>query len=444
MKYVKIDFLTKLIIFALLLAISVGLCACSDANDNASDASDSSAEESFELPDFSEEEQPYEDTEFTKERAIELLESDRLVTEIFVNNSLYKGGSKSAEYYGLPVESEYVNFKAITSLLNNTYTKGGGCAEEFLNYPQGLPPAVTQKGGRTYVFRHPTEQYLDFVRPDTVKISDTELETEKYITAETNTSQKVVLKAVLEEGRWRLEKGIFSVNPFEEVTNTEKLLYSDIGSFKSLTGSLLVIEFFISDRASDFTAEAEEEYHGRISTSISYLTDTAELYGKSLDPEYKRAYFKHDGVIGTRSLDFDIMFADTGFGTLKAFAEQNYDLTQYDNYVFVVCLNKEAKASCELYKNTDQTRIYSGERVIIGQKSTVAEICTSMLRLTGAYSYDDGLCDEYTEALYHAYYKDDILIAQSLVNSTISPVTAFACGLTDSLDRYNSIFYYGK
>ncbi|MBR5779275.1 MAG: hypothetical protein IKY21_01465 [Clostridia bacterium] len=436
--------MTKLIIFALLLAISVGLCACSDANDNASDASDGSAEESFELPDFSEEELPADDIEFTREKAIALIGSDRLVTEIFVNNSLYKGGNKTAEYYGLPVESEYVNFKAVTSLLNNTYTKGGGCIDAFLSYPQGLPPAVTQKNGRTYVFRHPTEQYLDFIRPDTVKVTDTELETEKYITAETNTSKRVVLKAVLEDGRWRLEKGIFSVNPFEEVKNEEKLLYSDIGSFKSLSGSLLVIEFFISDRSSEFISEEEEEYHGRISTAISYLADTAEKYGKTLEPTYKRAYFKHDGVLGIRSLDFDIMFADTGFGTLEAFAEQNYDLTQYDNYVFVVCLDKEADVTNELYKNTDQTRIYSGERVIIGQKSEIADICASMLKLVGAYGYDDGLCDEYTEALYHAYYKDDILISKSLVNSSISPVTAFACGLTDSLDRYNSIFYYGK
>ncbi len=444
MKYVKIKFLTKLIIFALLLAISVGLCACSDETEEGSVAPDASLEESFELPDFSEEEPSKDDIEFTREKAIALIGSDRLVTEIFVNNSLYKGGNKTAEYYGLPVESEYVNFKAITSLLNNTYTKAGGCAEEFLSYPLGLPPAVTQKNGRTYVFRHPTEQYIDFIRPDTVKIADGDSETEKYITAETNTAKRVVLKAVLEDGRWRLEKGIFKVNPFEEVNHTEKLPYSDIGSFKSLSGSLLVIEFFISDRASEFTSEEEEEYHGRISTAISYLADTASEYEKTLEPTYKRAYFKHDGVLGIRSLDFDIMFAETGFGTLEAFAEQNYDLTQYDNYVFVVCLDKEAQVSCELYKNTDQTRIYSGERVIIGQKSEIADICASMLKLVGAYGYDELLCDEYTEALYHAYYKDDILISKSLVNSSISPVTAFACGLTDSLDRYNSIFYYGK
>ena len=189
MKYVKNDFLTKLIIFALLLAISVGLSACSEGTDEESASSDESLEESFVLPDFSEEEQPEDDIEFTREKAIALIGSDRLVTEIFVNNSLYKGINKNAEYYGLPVESEYVNFKAITSLLNNTYTKAGGCAEEFLSYPLGLPPAVTQKNGRTYVFRHPTEQYIDFIRPDTVRLR-MEIQKPKSISPPKRTQQK--------------------------------------------------------------------------------------------------------------------------------------------------------------------------------------------------------------------------------------------------------------
>ena len=54
------------------------------------------------------------------------------------------------------------------------------------------------------------------------------------------------------------------------------------------------------------------------------------------------------------------------------------------------------------------------------------------------------LCDKYTEELYRVYYKNDILISGSLADSDISPVTAYACGLTDHLDRNNSIFYFGQ
>lgn len=444
MKYVKSDFLTKLIIFVLSATISVIFCGCTEETDVSSADSAETSEESFELPDFSEEELPADNGELSVEEAIELLEYDRLVTEIFVNKSLCDGAHKTVEYHGLPVESEYVNFKAITALLNKTYTAKGGYAETVLNYPEGLPPTVTQRNGRTYVFRHPTEQYYDFARYDTVKVTDTDIETEKLITAETNRSKKVVFKATLEDGRWRLERGIFALNPFEEENVTEKLPYSDIGSFKSLSGKLLVIEFFVSDRETEFSYEEEQEYHGRISTAVNYLVDVADGYGKKLEPDYKKAYFAHDGILGTRSLDFDIMFAETGFGTLKTFAEENYDLSEYDGYVFAVCLDKELESSSELFKNTDQTRIYFGERVIVGNNTAPAEICVSMLKLVGAYGFDEGLCDEYTEELYHFYYENDIMVSKSLVNSSLSPVTAYACGLTDSLDRYNSIFYYGK
>ncbi len=444
MKCLKFDFLTKLIIFALLIALVTSFCACSDENEQSSDASDESSEESFILPDFSQEELPVDDGLLSQEEAVALLQADKLVTDIFINQSLCEDGDESAEYQGLPVESEYVNFKAVKALLESTYTANGGCIEEFLCYPQGLLPAVTERDGRTFVFRHPTKRFDDPVYPETAVVSDTELETEKTITATTRYSNTVTFKAVLEDGRWRLEKGIFQLKPFEETRFTEKLPFSDIGSFKSLSGSLLVIEFFVTDKQTDFTYEEENEYHGRISTAIEYLADTAQEYGKTLEPTYKKAYFKHDGVLGSRPLDFDIMFADTGFGALKEFAETNYDLAQYDNYVFVVCLNKDVESSCELFRNTDQTRLFYGERAIIGKQTAPAEICASMFKLMGAYAFDEGLCDGYTEALYHAYYKNDIMISGSLAHSIISPVTAYACGLTDHLDRNNSIFYFGK
>lgn len=440
MKCLKSDFFTKLIIFALSLVITATFCSCSNGEEESGDATD----ESFVLPEFSQEEVSADDGILSEEEALALIEADKRVTEIFVNQSLYGGDNGSVEYYGLPVESEFVNFKAITALLESTYTSSGGAVEDFLTYPQGLPPALTEKNGRTYVFRHPTERYYDFVNTQTVKITDTELATEKIITASTHRSKKVVFKAVLEDGMWRLEKSIFRLNPFAEVKLTEKLPFSDIGSFGSLSGSVLVIEFFVTDKQTEFTYEEELEYHGRIQTAVDRLADTASEYGKTLTPTYKKAYFAHEAILGLRPLDFDVMFADTGFGTLQAFAEANFDLTQYDNYVFAVCLDKDVESSCELFKNTDQTRFYFGERVIIGNRTTPDEICASMLKLTGAYSFDDELCDEYTEELYRVYYKNDILISGSLADFYISPVTAYACGLTDHLDRYNSIFYFGQ
>lgn len=444
MKYLKSDFLTKLIIFAILLAITASLCACTEESEQSDESVEESSEESFVLPAFSQEELPEDDGILTVDEAIALLKADNLVTDIFINQSLCADGDMSAEYKGLPVESEYVNFKAVTALLENTYTADGGCIEEFLNYPEGLPPAVTERDGRTFVFNHPTERFSDPVFPETATVSDTDVATEKTITATTRYSNTVTFKAVLENGRWRLEKGAYALDPFEEISFTEKLPFSDIGSFRSLSGELLVIEFFVTDKQTEFSYEEEIEYHGRISTAVEYLVDTADEYGKTLTPTYKKAYFQHEDILGARPLDFDIMFAETGFGALKEFAQANYDLTQYDNYVFVVCLDKDVEASCALYENTDQTKLYYGERVIIGNQTDPADICAKLFKLMGAYGFDEGLCDEYTESLYHAYYKNDIMISGSLAHSVISPVTAYACGLIDSLDRNNSIFYFGQ
>ena len=192
MKCLKSDFFTKLIIFALSLVITVTFCSCYEGEEESGDATD----ESFVLPEFSQEEVSADDGILSEEEALALIEADKRITEIFVNQSLYGGDNGSVEYYGLPVESEFVNFKAITALLESTYTSSGGAVEDFLTYPQGLPPALTEKNGRTYVFRHPTERYYDFVNTQTVKITDTELATEKIITASTHRSKKVIFKAV--------------------------------------------------------------------------------------------------------------------------------------------------------------------------------------------------------------------------------------------------------
>ena len=61
MKYLKSDFMTKLIIFALTLAITASLCACNEESEQSSESIEEPSEESFVLPDFSQEELPEDD-----------------------------------------------------------------------------------------------------------------------------------------------------------------------------------------------------------------------------------------------------------------------------------------------------------------------------------------------------------------------------------------------
>ena len=69
MKCLKSDSFTKLIIFALSLVITVTFCSCSDGEEESSAAS----EESFVLPEFSQEEVSADDGILSEEEALALI-----------------------------------------------------------------------------------------------------------------------------------------------------------------------------------------------------------------------------------------------------------------------------------------------------------------------------------------------------------------------------------
>lgn len=375
----------------------------------------------------------------SSEQAIELIKRDKLITDMFINNSLCNG--KSTDAVALK-SGEYASFSAIESLLDSTYTESGGNKAFFLSYPENHTPSVTGIDGKTFVFNHVGSSYADFIDEKTVSIENGENENEAIIKARAQSGREVELKAVRDNDVWRLESGIYMLDS-EKTSAFDKLFpLSDYGSFMEFSGNVLVIELFISDNKSDFTAEDEKDFHKRIENAVNYIVEQSKTFGNEVKVTYESAYFDHAGIIGNRALDFDIFFAETRFGSLQNFADSNFDLSAYDNYVFAVCLNKEMDVSYALYDGTDKTQIYFGERLIMGNNTSDVDVCISLLSLLGAYGYDNGLCDEYTEALYNEYFPHDIMVSESLVYSLMSPVTAYACGITDELIPLYRVFWY--
>mgnify|MGYP003292945366 CR=1 FL=1 len=87
---------------------------------------------------------------FTEEEVKALLERDRLITDMFVNNSLcFK---ESAEYTAVGSSNLYSDFNKLRELLITTYTESGGCIEAFLEYPSKELPAIKGINGKTYTF----------------------------------------------------------------------------------------------------------------------------------------------------------------------------------------------------------------------------------------------------------------------------------------------------
>ncbi len=380
------------------------------------------------------------------DEAKKLLEQDRLITELFVCNKLALD-TDLVFRSDVDPKSEYADFANISILLASTYTDSGNQKEFFLSYPDGREPALTHTDGKTTAFYHKGSTYTDFIDMSTVSVEDTETDTEKMITAQTLSQKKVSLKAVLCGEVWLLEKGIFNTNPPESIKGEHGNMLSNLGSFASYSGKILVIELFVDDIYTKFDDASEQQFHEKIKSAFDCITEKTSKYGVSPQIDYRPAYYEHLYDIGEDALSFDIVFAETGFGTLKAFAEANgekygYDLSQYDSYVFAVCLNDEVEHSYTVYENTDVTEVYYAEKVFMGTNTTKTQLCKGLLKLLGAYEYNEGLCGVYAERLYAKYFPNDIFLSDDLDMSTISPVTAYTIGATDELNPLYSVFIY--
>ncbi len=439
MKYLFNAF-TKLIIFTLVLSLSLGLCSC--GNESAEDASslpsDAAADDNSVLDDGSSD--TNEADGFTVEDAAALLQKDRLVTEIFVGNSLWLGTADKAERVLVPEGNQYADFSEIERLLAETYLANSGEREFFLSYPENQEPSVVSQNGKTSVFCHLGSEYTDYADLSTVSVAETDDEKVKDISFTTLTGKKIKVNAVLDStGAWLLEKGIYHLNP-PNTSFAPSLNKVNAGSLKNLTGKTLVIQLFVEDGKTEITPEDEALFHQKVVSATGRITENLKAYGITPQFDYVSRYFDHKGELGIRPVDFDIMIAKTNMGDLKTFAQASVDLTGYDNYFFVVCTKKDMETSFGYCDNTVETQLYYGERILTGASVTDLEIYKSMLCLLGAELPDENSVDKYKEALYKFYFPDDFAFSNDLSKAELSPVTAFLCGFTDELNYLYQTF----
>lgn len=427
MGYKKTNSLKNLILILLSCALVLSFSACG-------------GEEEISQPESSVSEEASQSLVLELEEAKQLIEQDRLITDIFVNNALCS--KNIAEYRPVVAADRYSDYAKLQALLEDTYTAEGGAIQAMLSYPNKDLPAVKSIDGRTNVLNHAGSSFNGFVDNQSVSVADTAVETEKIITATAKDGGKIEFTALYSDGKWLLEKGIFLLNSPKEIEAAEKFPNSSLGSFADFSGEILVIELFILDNESRFVTADKDVFHEKIENSFNSILKHAEEYGVDANITYERIDYEHYGIIGQNPLDFDIAFAETSFGTLQSFADASYDLSPYDNYIVAVCLNKEAETGYALYDGTSHTEIHLGERILLGKNALETDICTSLLSVLGAYGYDEGRCGEFIEALYKKYFPNDIMVSENSALSEISPVTAYACGMTDELIPLYRVFNY--
>ncbi len=419
----------------LVLTVVMSLFACSDdtSTDESSDAIDTS-----------------ESIVLSTEEALSLVERDREVIELFICGSLY-GGWEEAVSTPLPDGHEYAEFSAVESLLSSTYVASEYFDDTseallsstplddkwyFLSYPSiRTEKSLSNVDGRTHVFYHAGSSFEEFIDPSTVSVSATADDNKKLIWGKTASGTDVSLTAVYDGATWKLEHSLCrSLN--DGVNNGTLPMARDKGSMSKLeSGTTLVIELFVSDGASKFSDADEQEFHSRIEKALGYISTAANRHGREITWDYNSSYgFHHSGVMGTRAMDFDIVFAETGFGTLRNFAEANYPVDEYDNYLIFVCMNKDAELSYGRFDGRETTEIYYGERVIVGQNTTPEELSRAVLSLCGA---DDPTYDDpYLTSLYRRYFPYDIMVSDPS-SAKFDEVTMYSCGM---LDRLTSIY----
>ncbi len=426
MKY-GLHYLTKLIVLLLISSLCVLIISC--GNTDSEDVSEvTSAQSETAIP------------QLTKEDVIQLLEQDRLITEMFICNSLCGEDVIVAERSFLSEDDEFASFSSIESLMSSTYARESGDREFFLAYPMNNVPSVMNIEGKTSVFCHSGSSYTDFIINDSVSLSDTDDETVKSIKAITKTGNEIEIKIFLQDNVWLLQKGIYRTNPPKESDFFGRFDGMNLGSLSQLKGNILVIELFVSDRESEITSSEEKAFHDLISPALDRLAIQSADHGEKVNFVYESAYFEHENVLGNKVIDFDVMFAETGFGTLRNFAEANYTLDEYDGYFFAVCIDKDIKTSVAYYDGNEDTENYYGERILLSPKTTSREIYLSVLKMLGAYSYNEGKLDKYTESLFGFYFPTDSMLCEDIMLSEMSPVTAYSCGVTDKLDSLYRVF----
>ncbi len=428
MEYININKLTKLIALLLVTATIVVFCGCS-RGDITEESSDIVSEDisAAVIP------------ALTARTAIELINTDKLVTEIFICNSLCD--KNGAVGYHPAKDQEYAQFSAIELLLNSVYASNCTDINLFLSYPQNHDPAVKNQDGKTMVFNHLGSSFTDFVNTESVTVLHNENEPTAKINCKTVSGKEITLNAIWEEDCWKLINGIYSAYPQTNTDFTAKYVYSGKGSLKKLIGKTLIIELFISDEEATVTNAEEDAFHQKVQAAADKLSQQVyDGYGKELSFSYQRERFIHDQTLGTRPLDFDLMIAETGFGSLEGFAKSVAEVNKYDNYLFAVYINKDIQTSAGMYDNTENTECYIGERVLVGKNGTSEEIYGGILTLAGAYGYTDGVLDKFSEDLYKVYFPNGGLAVENLDNARISEVNAYNCGITEELKELYRIF----
>ncbi len=370
--------------------------------------------------------------QLSAERARELVELDARVIDIFVNGSLC--ASKSGAGY-MRVTGEYADFSAITGLLDSVYYEDS-VADMFLSWPSATDKkSVAESAGKTKVFYHPGSSFDTGCDLESITVSDGADENEKLITFSASEGE-AKLACRFDGSAWRLENSRFSENT--TAVSAEKPEFADMGSLKTLSGSILFIDLFVSDSKCKFEPADEAERTATTAAAAEYLESQSALLGGSLDITCTVMRFEHSAELGGRTTNFDLLFAATEFETLQGLVETACDTISYGGYVVFAHTASDITGLCR-FENSEATAHYFAEHYFCTAETTSADIARACLALAGEDGTVNSLSEQ-TEELYAAYFPDDLFSG----GGSISVPDAFGAGMINHISSIFSVFTADK
>lgn len=232
----------------------------------------------------------------------------------------------------------------------------------------------------------------------------------------------------------------------------------NVGSSKTLQGTCLIINVFLSDEESSFTEKEKNEYFDDLFTALSYLSEEAEKYNQTISFIYNTGdtNLDHtvDYILPQDSLD---PMAEWDYTQLIENLSTQYNIDSViqkynpDNVFFMVVINKEGRAYAfpNIQKSTshfEYATIYSydglsstpGKGWVSDGNSTA--ISHEILHLFGAIDLYD--LESEKLALATEFFPMDIMLIDSPMTHklTISNLDAYLIGWEDELDEKYQIF----
>ncbi|HAN21310.1 MAG: hypothetical protein A2Y15_07290 [Clostridiales bacterium GWF2_36_10] len=397
----------------------------------------SNDDSSTQASDILESEQQYFDNNSLLEIAKQLLEKDKLLTDLFVGGiltELVDVSGKNPANFTSATSSEYEDFYVIEKLLSSTYSVSGGVISKYLGFPEYGYKSILSIEGKTYFSFHFIDDFAG-IDINSISLSDGENENVKIITA-----GEYTLAMIYDGSEWLLEDSIYFLYKQKEDTKETDLIFPlmNNGTAKALSGKILVVEIFISDKDTSFSDEDKAEFEAKISDGINYLKKTAEKYNNTLEIDYKQRSYTHKSEINfiDDHYAFDFALAKTSFKNLDKYINDNYDTSIYDSYFAVLCVDKKGDGYAIPFVKGEADVFYS-ERFVLFTDDSSGDIAKNILSLFGAETQTD----EYLTELYEKYSKNDIMLGTDIQNAEISEFTAYQTGMTKFLDKQFYAFY---